>query len=149
VKNQKVILLSIAALIASIISLLPSPQPAYESDVLVSIEASQYAYDPNIIEVNQGQRVTLELSSADVVHGIYLDGYDLEVAADPGQKNSLSFIADQSGSFSLRCSVTCGPLHPFMIGQLSVEPNSEARRIVGGTLSALLVGIVLALRNEQ
>jgi len=59
-----------------------------------------------------GDHVTIDLVSTDVVHGLYLDGYDLNVTADPGQTATLSFVADRSGSFRFRCSVTCGALHP-------------------------------------
>lgn len=89
----------------------------------IRIEASSYTYAPAIIRVNPGDHVILELISTDVVHGIYLDGYDLEVTADPGQSARMSFVADKPGSFRFRCSVTCGPLHPFMIGKLTVGPN--------------------------
>ncbi|NIM92775.1 MAG: hypothetical protein GTO18_03550 [Anaerolineales bacterium] len=147
-KSRRGRFLALSALVVAAITFLPIPVSAINDEVIVPVEASQYAYEPNLIEVSLGQRVVLELSSSDVVHGIYLDGYDLEVAADPGQTAHMSFIADQPGSFRLRCSVTCGPLHPFMIGQLKVEPNSNIRRIIGGSLSALLAGIALALRNE-
>lgn len=148
-KSRAVKFLALGALVAAMISLLPTPAEAIDTEVIVPIEASQYAYEPNVIEVHLGQRVILELSSMDVVHGIYLDGYDLEVTADPGQTTRLSFIADQPGSFRFRCSVTCGPLHPFMIGKMQVLPNPKVRRIIGGSLSALLAGIALALRNER
>jgi heme/copper-type cytochrome/quinol oxidase subunit 2 len=148
-KSRAVKFLALGALVAAMISLLPTPAEAIDTEVIVPIEASQYAYEPNVIEVQLGQRVILELSSIDVVHGIYLDGYDLEVTADPGQTTRLSFIADQPGSFRFRCSVTCGPLHPFMIGKMQVLPNPKVRRIIGGSLSALLAGIALALRNER
>jgi heme/copper-type cytochrome/quinol oxidase subunit 2 len=148
-KSRAVKFLALGALVAAMISLLPTPAEAIDTEVIVPIEASQYAYEPNVIEVQLGQRVILELSSIDVVHGIYLDGYDLKVTADPGQTTRLSFVADQPGSFRFRCSVTCGPLHPFMVGQMQVLPNPKVRRIIGGSVSALLAGIALALRNEQ
>ncbi len=148
-KSRAANLLALGALIAAAIALLPTPAEAIDNEVTVAIEASQYAYEPNVIDVSLGQRVVLELSSSDVVHGIYLDGYDLDVVTDPGKTARLSFIADKPGTFRFRCSVTCGPLHPFMIGQLKVEPNPKVRRIVGGSLSALLFGIALAWRNEH
>ena len=89
-----------------------------------TIHASSFEYDPGTIRVNPGDRVTLDLVSTDVSHGIYIDGYDLEVIADPGQTKSLSFVADRPGSYRLRCSVTCGSLHPFMIGKLKVGNNA-------------------------
>lgn len=89
----------------------------------VRIEAAQYAYDPGVVRVNRGDTVTIELVAADVVHGLYLDGYDVEMTADPGQTARLSFVADRAGTFRFRCSVSCGAMHPFMIGKLQVGPN--------------------------
>ena len=89
----------------------------------IRVEASSFQYSPAVLNVNHGDRVTLELVSTDVVHGIYIDGYDLEVVADPGQTRRLTFVADKEGSFRLRCSVTCGAFHPFMTGKLEVGQN--------------------------
>src|SRR5512139_2432188 len=107
--------------------ILISPMPAFSAapaDRHIKINASSFEYDPGVIRVNPGDRVTLELSSTDVTHGIAIDGYNLQVTAEPGQSQSLSFIADKAGTFRLRCSVTCGALHPFMIGKLHVGPNA-------------------------
>ena len=48
---------------------------------------------------------------------------------------TLTFVADHAGSFRFRCSVTCGPLHPFMIGKLYVGPNWTLLR--GSALAVL------------
>jgi heme/copper-type cytochrome/quinol oxidase subunit 2 len=89
----------------------------------VRIEASQYQFDPGVIRVRRGDRVTVELIAADVVHGLYLDGYGLRLSADPGQPARLTFVADRPGTFRFRCSITCGAMHPFMIGKLRVGPD--------------------------
>jgi heme/copper-type cytochrome/quinol oxidase subunit 2 len=86
------------------------------------IDARQYAYSPSEIHVNPGDTVTFELVSTDVVHGLYVDGYGVSVEADPGRTATLTFVADQPGSFRFRCNVTCGAMHPFMIGKLTVAP---------------------------
>jgi heme/copper-type cytochrome/quinol oxidase subunit 2 len=113
-------------------------QPAERS---FRIEASRFAYTPSTIQVNQGDRVTLELVSTDVVHGLAVDVYGLQVTADPGQTARLIFTADRSGSFRFRCTVTCGPLHPFMIGKIQVGENTLWWRAAG--LSFLAVFTVL------
>jgi len=100
------------------------------------VEASNFAYFPGSLRVDPGDTVTIELVSTDVVHGLYLDGYDLSVTADPGQTARLTFSADQSGSFRFRCNVTCGALHPFMIGRLQVGANTTLWRAAG--LAALV-----------
>jgi heme/copper-type cytochrome/quinol oxidase subunit 2 len=87
------------------------------------IEASSFAYAPATLRVNPGDRVTIDLTSTDVVHGLYIDGYGLEVVSEPGQTQRLSFIADREGSFRMRCNITCGAMHPFMIAKLHVGAN--------------------------
>jgi heme/copper-type cytochrome/quinol oxidase subunit 2 len=132
----------VLALIALAITFMPFPTGTgvpWSRDV--RIDASQYEFSPAVISVNQGDRVTIELNSTDVVHGLYLDGYGLEVTADPGQIATLSFIADKSGTFRFRCSVTCGPLHPFMIGKLNVGNNTLLWRGIGLAVLVVLVGL--------
>ena len=110
------------------------------------IEASQYAYSPSELQVNPGDRVTIELVSTDVVHGLYVDGYGASVEADPGQTATLTFVANQPGSFRFRCSVTCGALHPFMIGKLTVGTDAALLRGIG---LALVGAIGIVLFNKQ
>ena len=90
----------------------------------VHIQARSYEYSPATIDVQRGDRVTIELESTDAVHGLRIDGYELEVRSTPGQPALLTFLADRPGVFRVRCSVTCGPLHPFMIGRLRVAPQA-------------------------
>lgn len=90
---------------------------------VIRIDASRFAYAPAQVRVNPGDQVTLELVAQDVAHGLHLDGYNLEVTAEPGQTARLTFTANQGGAFRFRCSVTCGPVHPFMIGKLVVGQN--------------------------
>ena len=110
------------------------------------VEASQFAYAPALLDVNPGDTVTIELVSMDVVHGLYLDGYGVSVTADPGQTASLTFTADKAGSFRFRCNVTCGALHPFMIGKLQVGSNTWLWRAIG--LTFLVMVAVLTLRPK-
>ena len=102
------------------------------------IEAGNFAFSPAVLHVNPGDRVTIELASTDVVHGLYVDGYDVSITAEPGQPAALTFVADHPGTFRLRCSVTCGALHPFMVGKLRVGSNLLFWRSIGLALVALL-----------
>jgi len=141
------ILISLAVVGAGI-ALLPfpfsSPRPAERT---IRIEASQYAFTPGEIRVNSGDRVTLELVSTDVVHGLYIDAYDLSVQADPGEKASLNFTANRSGAFRIRCNVTCGAMHPFMIGRLYVGQNTLLYRTAG--LTALTAFALLVVSRKS
>ncbi len=115
---------------------LPSRAAAESGERIFRVQASQFAFSPAKLQVNPGERVTIELTSTDVVHGFYIDGYDLGMQVDPGQTARLTFIADREGSFRFRCSATCGDMHPFMIGKLQVGPNTLLWR--AGVLALML-----------
>lgn len=112
----------------------------------VQIQARSFEYTPGEIWVHTGDTITLELVSADYVHGLYVDGYELNITADPGQRATLTFVADRPGTFRLRCSVTCGPLHPFMIGKLHVGPAWGLWRAIALAGLAAVAGLLLAAR---
>jgi cytochrome c oxidase subunit 2 len=129
------LLLALAALAAA---LAPLPAPAASPvERVFHLEASSFEYAPGVLNVNPGDRVTIELTATDVVHGLYLDGYGLNLEADPGKTERITFTADRPGSFRFRCSVTCGALHPFMIGKLQVGDNTLLWRAVALALLGL------------
>ena len=135
------------ALAALVIAFVPAPslaaQPTHRH---FRIEASSFEYTPPSITVNPGDTVTLELASTDYVHGLYIDGYDLNVTAEPGHTQHLTFVADKPGTFRFRCSVTCGPMHPFMIGKLNVGANWLLWRAVGLAGVAAAAGLWIVRR---
>jgi heme/copper-type cytochrome/quinol oxidase subunit 2 len=117
-----------------------APLPAWNAaptDRTFRIKASRFEYSPAVLQVNPGDRVTIELEAIDVVHGLAIDGSNQSVSADPGQIARLSFVAGRQGSFRFRCTVTCGSLHPFMIGKLQVGQNTLLIR--AGLLAVLAV----------
>lgn len=128
---------------ALVVLLAPTPSgPAEPTERIIRIEASSFAYKPALIAVAQGDHITIELVATDVVHGLHIDGYDLSVVADPGQTRRLTFVADRQGMFRIRCSVPCGPLHPFMIGKLKVGTNWLLWRAVGLAVLVALAAVV-------
>ncbi len=132
----------VIGLLALAIVVMPDPIAlAAPAEQHFRIEASRFQYTPEAIHVNPGDHVTIDLIATDVVHGLYIDGYALNITADPGQTASLSFVADRPGSFRFRCSVTCGALHPFMIGKLSVGSNDLLWRAIGLGALAVVAGI--------
>ncbi|HYM92407.1 MAG TPA: cupredoxin domain-containing protein [bacterium] len=102
-----------------------SPVRAHPREI--TLQASQWRYSPGIITVNQGDQVTVILKAEDVVHGFYLDGYGISRAVRPDQTAEIHFVASKPGRWMFRCSVTCGPFHPYMIGWLRVEPNTTLK----------------------
>ncbi|MFQ5342969.1 MAG: cupredoxin domain-containing protein [Anaerolineae bacterium] len=115
----------------------------------VQMEARTFEFTPNVIRVNRGDRVVIDLAAMDVAHGLYVDGYDVQTDAKPGVPARVEFVADKTGKFRYRCSVSCGTMHPFMIGELIVGPNTPFWRAVALTVVAAAGTLAfLATRRE-
>jgi len=128
--------------IGLVIFIVPIPAKAdAPTERFFQIDARRFEYDPAILKVNPGDRVTLELVANDVVHGLAIDGYNLETTADPGKAVRLSFVADRQGTFRFQCTVTCGNMHPFMTGKLLVGENTFLWRAIALTGLVLVAGI--------
>jgi heme/copper-type cytochrome/quinol oxidase subunit 2 len=130
-----------------------------------TVTAHKYAYEPSVLRVNRGDRVHIRLVAKDVTHGFYVEGYDLDAKARPDdpdfwvrhpsrgksaeyqQVQEISFVADHSGKFRYRCSMTCGYMHPFMQGELIVRPNSLFNASIGLSLG-LAAGLLLMFRRS-
>lgn len=141
-------LLLLLATAGLVVAFTPLPVPAVApQERSFRIDAQQFAYSPSELTVNPGDSVTIQLVSSDVVHGLYIDGYDLAVEADPGQTATLTFTADKRGSFRFRCNVTCGAMHPFMIGKLTVGTNDWLLRSAGLAVIAVIGVLILVKRN--
>lgn len=135
-------------ILALLILAAPLPLPeARPTERHFRIEASQFAYSPGVLRVNPGDQVTIELVSTDVVHGIYIDSYELQTSTDPGQTAVLSFTAGQPGVFRFRCIVPCGQMHPFMLGKLQVGPNHLLLRAV--LLSIAGLALLVLWKNPR
>ena len=131
--------LELAVLVPLGIALLPKTSTTRHID----ITARRFGYTPARIIVNKGDPVSLRFYSADVTHGLQLDGFTIHLIArkgvtfrrsvrhdDKGQLktdwqrvSSVRFVAHRPGKFVFRCTEICGNLHPFMTGELIVRPN--------------------------
>jgi len=124
--------------LALVALLAPIPLKAAPQERRVAVSARSFAFEPGTLRVNRGDKVVIDLESTDVAHGLYLDGYGVSAKAEPGRPAQLTFIANRSGAFRFRCNVTCGNLHPFMIGKLVVGLNLTWLRALVATLFTAL-----------
>ena len=136
----------------ALVSYLTSEEPTERS---IAIEAEQYGFTPPVIRLNRGDTVRLTLSALDVPHGFYLEGYGFDAHMVPEEDPEvrwlsagteyesvrvIEFTADKVGKFRFRCSLTCGSLHPFMLGEIIVRPNYLFTAGIG-----LLIGLTIAI----
>jgi|SRR3989344_446514 len=85
------------------------------------ITARQFAFEPEVIEVNKGDKVRLKVTSMDVPHGIKIEEYGINERLEVGKETVIEFTADKEGSFTSFCSVFCGSGHSNMKGKLIVK----------------------------
>ena len=136
-------------LLLALSSLLLASSCFAQEEKFFEVRAKKFSYNPNIIRVNKGNLVKIRLISEDVTHGMFLDGYGINTQAHPGQEGYIEFVANKTGRYSFRCSVTCGEFHPYMIGYLIVEPNTRFLIYVFLTVSiGLCILLFITLKKK-
>lgn len=81
----------------------------------------QYAWDPNVITVKQGELVRLIVHNADVQHGLVIPELGVLNIDIPPDGAVIEFSADKVGTFEFFCSYYCGEGHIEMQGKIVVE----------------------------
>lgn len=150
--NRRPIVLAAVTLALALTALLLPLHAAARTPVdhHVQIDARMFAFAPSRVRVGLGDTVTMTLVSEDVVHGIYVDGYNVDIEAEPGKPAQATFVADRLGKFRFRCSVTCGAMHPFMIGELVVGPNIPFWRAAAALLIVAVGSLVtLSVKRDE
>lgn len=96
-------------------------QPAERTVELVARTAADGGWQPDAIRVNQGERVRLRVTSADVVHGFTAPALGIEVEeVGPGRVVEVEFVAERAGRFAFACTRWCSPDHWRMRGTIEV-----------------------------
>ena len=92
-----------------------------DAEVVVEVTASNYAFEPEIITVEKGQIVRIELTITEGTHDMVVDEFNAATsAAGAGSTVAVEFEASQSGDFEYYCSV--GNHRALgMVGTLIVE----------------------------
>jgi len=68
-----------------------------------------WKWDPEIIEVDQGDKVVLTIVNEDTYdHGIAIDAFGVSQRVPAKQSITLDFVVTQPGEFPFYCSVPCG-----------------------------------------
>lgn len=81
----------------------------------VDLTATNWKFDQENYTANAGE-VTFNLTNEEGLHGIQIDGTDLNIQGDGSGKLTL-----EPGEYTIRCSVPCGQGHADMVSTLTVE----------------------------
>lgn len=88
---------------------------------VVEIKAINYQFDVEEIKVKKGETVTIQFESTDGFHDWVVDEFDARTEkVSPGKKTSVTFVANQAGTFEYYCSIGSHRSHG-MVGKLIVE----------------------------
>jgi polyferredoxin/plastocyanin len=139
VKRRLAAVAGLLALGVASVALAGFVHPRGGREVEVRLMAGKFAFDPPRLTVDAGDRVTFRIRSRDVAHGFTVEGTGIETTVLPGREARVTVPAEHAGKLRYRCSVVCGPLHPFMVGEIVVRPNPWP---LGGGVLALAVGFL-------
>ena len=88
---------------------------------------------PEIIEVNEGDEVTIHLTNLeraqDQTHGFTVSKYNVNGSWEPGKTATIKFTADVPGVFPYYCTEFCSALHLEMQGYVLVKPKGYKAKV--------------------
>src|SRR5215472_4727016 len=91
------------------------------ADVRIKVVMKKYTIDPPVVRVKSGEVVALDVTSADVQHGLDIPELGIKQPVQPGATTTITFTAPARGEYRIACGVICGPHHEEMTGKLVVE----------------------------
>jgi len=114
---------------------------AVEPDGAVAVRAigQQYSFTPSCILVPAATPIMLRATSADVVHGIMIQGTNINTMLVPGYISEQSMRFDKTGDYLMPCQEFCSFGHEGMWGKVRVIDKAEfaSRAKNGGRLSCV------------
>ena len=103
-------------------------------EITVVASKNGWEFDPDVIEVNRGDKVVLTLiNEDDYDHGIAIDAFGIAQRMPARETITLDFVVTQEGEFPFYCSVPCGEgivegekrTHFDMLGKIQVRSAVE------------------------
>jgi cytochrome c oxidase subunit 2 len=74
----------------------------------------------NVLRVPVNKPVKLVLTSADVIHSLYIPAFRIKEDCVPGLKTYLAFNANEAGEYDIFCTEYCGLGHTHMLSKVIV-----------------------------
>jgi len=96
------------------------------SIVDVYMTAVRSHFNPEHVVVREGDTIRWHITNIetakDATHGFAIPLWNINVSLEPGEYQTIEFVADRPGTYSFYCSEFCSALHLEMMGYLLVEP---------------------------
>lgn len=96
-------------------------RPEPPADERISVVMKKYSITPTEIHVHSGKKVELDVTTADVQHGLDIADIGVKEPVQPGRTTVIRFTAPAKGEYHVSCGVLCGPHHDDMTAKLVVE----------------------------
>ncbi len=95
-----------------------------ESGTIVQIESYSMGFNPNVLIVEKGTPVVLNITNIDIMHAFDLDAFDVHYVLFAGDAVEISFIPDRIGEFPFFCTIP-GHTEAGMKGKIIVVDSLE------------------------
>jgi cytochrome c oxidase subunit 2 len=107
--------------------------------VTVRALGQQYSFTPACILVPADTPITLRATSADVIHGILIQGSNVNTMLVPGYVSEQSMRFERTGDYLMPCQEFCSFGHEGMWGKVKVIDKADfaSRARNGGRLSCV------------
>jgi heme/copper-type cytochrome/quinol oxidase subunit 2 len=109
------------SILSSLLFLGVGCQKAEAPSQRISVVMKKYDIQPGVIRVKAGEPVELDVTTADVQHGLDVPDLGIKESVQPGRTTKINFTPKTKGEFKVVCGVICGPHHEDMVGKLVVE----------------------------
>ncbi len=96
-----------------------------QSPRVIEVKASRYDFEPGTIQVRQGERVVLRVTSIDRLHGIGIKEFRVDREVPKGRTIDVEFVATAAGRYEILCTEECGKGHDGMVGTLVVTAVTQ------------------------
>lgn len=96
------------------------------NEVHVFMTAIRSHFTPEHVVVNRGETVVLHITNLEqareATHGFAIDKHNVNLSLEPGETQTVRFVADRAGVYPFYCTEFCSALHLEMVGYLLVKP---------------------------
>lgn len=116
------------------------------------IRSQIWQFTPAEIRIPAGSKLTMYVTSQDVIHGFHIDKTNVNVMVLPGQVTKVAARFAEPGVYNFICHEYCGLAHHTMFGRIVVE-SAEMIAAASATAEAIasnpITGTVASAGNAE